>query len=490
MSLPPVRVVRMPERFISDDTRVITRPFIPGDCERVRRVIDRVQSVPEPEVRRLLEGVLVDFAARHKDVGAVFEENYRHAIEGHPVSGELSAERRMLIGSYFTMEYSIESAALFNPSIVTHPDQSGLPDGAVRFIMSLRATGEGHVSSIVFRTGLIDADGDIIFDPVSRYVERARKVKNRVHLKERFFLKIIEMGAYCDSAQLVLDRLADEFTFTDLTEAIDQGTGRDGDGLEFAEAADNLRWLARSNYHLTFPPDCTPSEVVIFPTSENESRGIEDARFVRFVDDDGKVTYYGTYTAYNGLRILPQLLETEDFHKFRITTLNGKYVQNKGLALFPRKLDGWYVMLGRIDGENLYLMRSTNIRFWNEADMLQRPEVPWEFVQIGNCGSPLETERGWLVLTHGVGPMRRYCIGATLLDLEEPTRVIGQLREPLLMPNEEEREGYVPNVVYSCGALIHNQELILPYAMSDSATTFARVALPELLDNLLSQSDR
>jgi predicted GH43/DUF377 family glycosyl hydrolase len=224
--------------------------------------------------------------------------------------------------------------------------------------------------------------------------------------------------------------------------------------------------------------------VVIFPTSENESRGIEDARFVRFVEDDGSVMYYGTYTAYNGLRILPQLLETPDFREFRITTLDGKYVQNKGLGLFPRKFDGWYLMVSRVDGENLYLMRSTNIRFWNEAEILQRPRFSWEFVQIGNCGSPLETEKGWILLTHGVGPMRRYCIGAMLLDLEDPSRVIGRLREPLLAPNEEERDGYVPNVVYSCGALIHHEELILPYAISDSATTFARVSVSKLLDRL------
>ena len=480
-------VVRMPEKFISDDTRVITRPFIPGDRERIKRIVDRLLGLSEKESRALLVQVLADFAPRHKDVGDVFEENFGLVADCIEPGTDISRERRMLIGSYFTMEYAIEAAALFNPSIVPHPDQSGLPAGSLRFVMSLRATGEGHVSSIVFRVGVIDGAGDIIIDPMSRYVERARKLKDRVHIKERYFLKLIEMGGYSDAAQTVLDRLAAEFTFTDLTQAIEDAGREPADQLAFQHAADTMRWLARSNYHLTFEEDCKPSEVVIFPISENESRGIEDARFVKFIDDDGSFMYYGTYTAYNGVSILPQLLATKDFRHFRITTMSGKYVQNKGLALFPRKLDGWYLMLGRIDGENLFLMRSTNIRFWNDAEMLQQPQFPWEFVQIGNCGSPLETDRGWLVLTHGVGPMRRYCIGVTLLDLEDPSRIIGQSREPLIMPNEEEREGYVPNVVYSCGALIHNGELVLPYAMSDSATTFARVPLAELLDHLTGQ---
>ncbi|HUU84656.1 MAG TPA: glycoside hydrolase family 130 protein [Phycisphaerae bacterium] len=486
MPLPVLSVVRMPEKFISDDKRVITRPFLPGDEDRVKRIIERLLKVPEEAVHSLLAQVLVDFATRHKDIGDVFEEQFRQVADCLDGGPEISRERRMLIGSYFTMEYSIESAALFNPSIVPHPDQTGLPEDWTRFVMSLRATGEGHVSSIVFRTGVIDAGGEITFDPMSRYVERARKVKDRTYAKETFFLKLIEMAGYNDAAQTVLDRLGEEFTFSELVKAIYDSAEGQSESTEFQEAADNMRWLARSNYQLTFPPDCTTSEVVIFPTSENESRGIEDARFVRLVEDGGEVMYYGTYTAYNGFRVLPQLLQTPDFREFRITTLNGRYVQNKGLALFPRKFDGWYVIIGRIDGENLYLMKSTNIRFWNEAELLQQPKFPWEFVQIGNCGSPLETPAGWLMLTHGVGPMRRYCIGVTLLDLEDPSRVIGQLREPLIMPNAEEREGYVPNVVYSCGALIHNDQLIIPYAMSDSATTFARVSVPELLEHLTS----
>ena len=348
----------MPEKFLSDDTRVITRPFMPGGEERTNRIIDRALAMQEEEVEALLAYLLTEFAARHKDIGDVFLEQFREVTQDLDVPADLSAERRMLIGSYFTMEYSIESAALFNPSIVPHPDQDGLPDGSTRFIMSLRATGEGHVSSIVFRSGVIDASGEISFDAVSRYVERARKVKDRLHNKERFFLKLIEMGGYSDAAQTVLDRLDEEFAFSSLVRGIHEAAEGQTESSAFQEAADNMRWLARSNYHLTFSPGCSPSEVVIFPTSENESRGIEDARFVRLVEDDGSVMYYGTYTAYNGVRVLPQLLQTRDFREFRITTLNGKYAQNKGLALFPKKFDGWYMLVGRIDGENLFLMLS------------------------------------------------------------------------------------------------------------------------------------
>lgn len=478
-------VRRMPEQFLSDDRRVITRPFLPGGPERIQAVIDRVQGLSDQEVARLLRHVRRDFAKRHKDVEGVFERHFEELpapLIAEPM--QLSEDRRRLLGAYFTMEYSIEAAALFNPSIVPHPDQSDVPNGAVRFIMSLRATGEGHVSSVAFRTGMISARGKVTFHRVSRYVEAARKVRDHAYHKHTFFLKLIEMGAYNDIAGDILDRLGEEFQYSDLLTAIDTTIRSDVPGELFEQTAEKMRWLARSNYQLSFPEDCDVSEVVIFPVSENESRGIEDARFVRFVDDDGSVTFYGTYTAYNGFYILPQLLETQEFHRFRINTLNGKFAQNKGTALFPRRVNGWYMMVSRVDGENMYLMWSTNVRFWNEGKLLQTPKYPWEFVQIGNCGSPLETEAGWLLITHGVGPMRQYCIGATLLDLEDPSKILGQTREPLLIPNETEREGYVPNVVYSCGALIHNDVVYLPYAMSDSATSMASVPVRDLIEHM------
>lgn len=488
MAAPPLSVNRLSEVLISDDRRVITRPFNPGGEPRARTIIQRVAGLTEAEVRERYRAVLDKFGDRHRNLEQVFEEHFTE-IASPLIDDELalSSERRLLLGSYFTMEYSIEAAALFNPSIVPHPDQSRVPQGGLRFIMSLRATGEGHVSSVAFRTGMITPDNDITFHRVGRYVVPAKKVKDRNYDKHTYFLKLIEMGAYNDFTGAVLEQLPDQFVYDQLVLTIDS-IDRSGFDPEVAQTtAEQIRWLARSNYHLTFPEDCEVSEVVIFPVSENESRGIEDARFVRFTDDDGRISYYGTYTAYNGFKILPQLLETRDFHHFRMTTLNGQYAQNKGAALFPRRINGWYVMLSRVDGENLFIMRSSNLRFWNEAQPLQSPRFPWEFVQIGNCGSPLETAEGWLLLTHGVGPMREYCLGATLLDLEDPTRIIAQTAEPLMAPNEREREGYVPNVLYTCGALIHNDLLFMPYAMSDSATSIATVELDALLHAMRRQ---
>ena len=487
MSRRSLTIHRLSEQFISDDRRVITRLFNPGGPERVRRVVDRVCGLSDQAVARALSAIERDFSERHKNLDAALEENFRE-LAPHVGGGDaLDERRRRLLGAYFTMEYAIEAAALFNPSIVPHPDQQNVPAGALRFIMSLRATGEGHVSSITFRTGTISADHRIRVHYPSRYVEAAKRVKDRVYDKHTIFLKLIEMGVYNDVTEAVLDRLGDQFVYEDLLRV-----SREVEHFDFAQAQhhatlERIRWLARSNYHLNFPPDCDTSEVVIFPVSENESRGIEDARWVRFVDDDGSFMYYATYTAYNGFDILPQLIATKDFRHFRITTLNGQFVQNKGAALFPRRINGWFAMISRIDGENLYYMWSDNIRFWNDAEPLQQPKFPWEFVQIGNCGSPLETDEGWLLLTHGVGPMRRYCIGATLLDLEDPRKIIAQTREPLLEPNDREREGYVPNVVYTCGAVIHNGMLIMPYAMSDAATSVATIPLSDLLDHLLER---
>lgn len=482
MRAPPVTVTRMPEHLLSDDRRVITRLFVPGGEERLLKIIDRVMQLSDAQVGVELERVRRDFATRHKRFEDVLEDHFREVCEGYLGDPERTPrDRRLLIGAYFTMEYAIEAAALFNPSIVAHPDQRGLPDGALRFILSLRATGEGHLSSLAFRTGVVAPDGEITLHRTSRYVEAARKVRDRAYHKHTYFLKLIEMGAYNHFTERILERLGDSFHYAELCDAI---THADRSGIEdelVEWTGDRVRWLARSNYHLTFPEDCDISEVVVFPVTENESRGIEDARFVRFVDDDGTVTYFGTYTAYNGVNILPMLLATPDFHQFRISTLNGQYAQNKGAALFPRRIDRFFWMISRVDGENLHILWSDNVRFWNEGRPLQTPTFPWEFVQIGNCGSPIETPAGWLLITHGVGPLRQYSIGASLLALDDPSQVIGQTREPLLVPNEREREGYVPNVLYSCGALVHNGLLILPYAMSDSATSFATVPVDELI---------
>ncbi len=479
-----LNVTRRSERIDADDRRVVARPFVVENEMRVRNIIGRIVALDDAQVGHLLAEVLADFKSRHRSLERTLRKNCEVVAAYLPSGARLSDERRMLIGAYFTMEYSVEAAALFNPSIVPHPDQSGVPGGGARFIMSLRATGEGHISSIVFRTGMILADGEMHFDAPSPFRHTATIRPDGLYDRHTFTLKLKELAALTDAAEMVLAELGEEFTLQQLEEAVDRVRGRLNHGAVYNETTENMLWLARSNYHLHMPEDSDVSETVIFPTSTNESRGIEDARFVRFTDDDGAVAYLGTYTAYNGFRILPQLIETEDFHHFSIHTLNGRYVQNKGMALFPRRIDGNYVMISRLDGESMYIMYSDNIHFWNECCKLQSPRYPWEFVQIGNNGSPIETEAGWLLLTHGVGPMREYSMGATLLDRDDPTRVIGQLREPLLEPNEQERNGYVPNVVYSCGSMVHNGILYIPYAMSDTASTFATVPLDDLLAEL------
>ncbi len=482
----PIRLRHHDISLVPESARVILRPFIPGDIQRITAILDRTLALRESEVRRDLALVLKDFDARHLDIKASLQANYEKVVPHISTHLALSRERKLLIGAIFTGEYALESAALFNPSIVPHPVQEGCPEGALRFIMSLRATGEGHISSIEFRTGLIGAGGAIQLDAVSRYVSVQDLDPNPSYKKAPFVQKLHEMGFDNGASAEVMEHLGDTFTRSELllnvlridleTEPVTQG---------LSNTLSCIQWLADSNYEMRFPPELAMSERIIFPASPNESNGIEDARFIRFRDDDGTVTYYATYTAYNGRAILPQLIETRDFLHFRVLTLNGSAVQNKGMALFPRRIDGNYAMLSRQDDENLFLMRSDNPHYWSDPKVILRPAEIWESVKIGNCGSPLETEAGWLVLTHGVGPMRKYCIGAALLDLDDPTKVLGRLSEPLLSPEGDGREGYVPNVVYSCGSLIHGRELILPYAMSDHASTIVSVSLDELLARLV-----
>ncbi len=482
--LEPLKIVRLPQRFVSDDKRVITR-FLRFGPERIESIMERLLLMPEDEVPAMLARVRMRFANRHHDIESAFRQHF-HEVQG-VIEGaaHLSRERKLLIGAYFTMEYSIESAALFNPSIVPHPDQSGVPAGSMRFLMSMRATGEGHISSIVFRRGVIDAEAQVTFDPPQRYAYTAKPIPDRQFDKALFFRKLGEMNAHNDICNTVLDALPDFFDIAQLEGRIAELRNQPVNASTFETDVSSMLWLARANYELRFPARYLPSEMVIFPATENESRGMEDLRLVHFIEDNGEVCYYGTYTAYDGFRIMPMLIETRDFHRFQISTLNGRYVMNKGMAYFPRKVNGQYLAISRHDGENLFVLNSDNPHFWNEAHLLQEPVEPWELVQIGNSGSPLETEAGWILLTHGVGPVREYCIGAMLLDLEDPTKVLGRLRKPLIVPNAEEREGYVPNVVYSCGAMIHGEQLIIPYAVSDSATTLATVPVTDLLERLL-----
>jgi len=465
-----------------DCTRVLARPFRPMSDQRAVKICARVMALPESEVHALLEQVLVEFGERHPKVREFLKRQFDE-VRPYLLHGQrLSEERELLLGGYFTHEFSLEAAALFNPAIVPHPDQTDLPSGSLRFILSLRATAEGHISSITFRTGLLDANHNITIDTPTRYSIEPVQVPNVTYEKRLFERKLQELGLVGDFNREVLKGLGDAFTVEELRARVSFAVKKvRAPDQETQSVARETLMLAQSNYEVQFAPDSSLSERVLFPATPSQSNGIEDARFVHFQNEDGTGTYYATYTAYDGKMILPQFLETSDFLHFKFITLNGPAVENKGMALFPRKINGLYAMLGRQDAENIYVMFSDHLHFWHTMQLVLEPRFPWEFIQLGNCGSPTETEAGWLVLSHGVGPMRKYCIGAFLLDRDDPTKVIGRLPEPLIKPNKNEREGYVPNVVYSCGSLLHGRQLIIPYGMSDYATTFATVPLDEVL---------
>jgi len=485
-SIPPVpKARRKPIVLNANISRVITRPYIPPTEERIRNIINRVLDLDENEVCRLLEAVLHDFSHRHRYFRETLERNFNRVVCHVPDGSNLSEQRQLLIGSYFTAEYSVEAAALFNPSIVRITSLKTDPKGACRFIMSFRAIGEGHISSIEFRGGIIDKNNDLYFDAQSSYVRTPRIHTDSSYSRELFHLKLKDMGASNKVINWLLSDLADKFTFTALQEKIEEH--HNGNRIRASDKKDVIEkamWLAHSNYEILFRPDHQISERVLFPRSESESAGIEDARFVRFVEDDGTIIYYATYTAYNGETTLPQLMETTDFLSFKISTLNGIQAQGKGMALFPRKIKGKYVSLSRQDGENNAIMFSDNIHFWKQVQILQKPMFPYEFFQMGNGGSPIETAEGWLVITHGVGPMRTYSLGIELLDLDDPARVISRINEPILVPNEHDRDGYVPNVVYSCGAMIFQDELIIPYASADQRCGIATLSLSCLMARL------
>jgi predicted GH43/DUF377 family glycosyl hydrolase len=411
-----------------DPARVIVRPFKPEtepkdfrppDKTRANHIVDRVLALDDASAASQLADVLENFQGRHRNLLATFEaraDEMEDALVGH---APFSATQRQLVGAYFLSEYSFEASALFNPSIIAHPDQSLAPKGGLRFVLSLRAVGEGHVSSLTFRAGTISKDGSVTIDPTTRLAA---------------------------------------------TPCIVSAVPWPGEGVT----------------EVAFKPGEDISERVIFPITASQSNGIEDARFVAFVDD-GKLTYYATYTAYDGRNIRSELLETTDFASFRMTVLKGSAARNKGMALFPRKIGGRYAMIGRQDNENLYLITSDDLHTWEGGQPILKPEYPWEFVQIGNCGSPIELDEGWLLFTHGVGPVRKYSIGAALLDKSEPTKVLARSREPLVHPDPSQREGYVPNVVYTCGAIRHGERIVLPYAISDTFSNFATIKIRDLL---------
>jgi predicted GH43/DUF377 family glycosyl hydrolase len=490
MSEFPLPVRRLALALNPDPRRVLLRPFMPSlvvkpqanptPNARVSAIFARVMVLDDAAAESKLDEVLAEFDERHQSIRAIFANRYADIRPLLPVDRELAEPRCLLLGSYFINEYSLESSALFNPSIVVAPDQGGLPAGSVRAIISLRATGEGHISSVTFRSVVISSDGEVQLDTVSRYVQQAQPHATALYDLKIFQRKLFETGIDHESLQTVTRDLPEQFPMTELVAGIRQQLNYPS-GSAVRHACERALFLAQANYTVCFAEGLDISEKVLFPYAPTESNGMEDARFVRFTEPDGSVFYHATYTAYDGNSVLPQMATTCDFREFSFCTLNGPAVQNKGLALFPRRIGGRYAMLGRQDSENITLMFSEHLHFWHEARVIIRPSEPWEFVQMGNCGSPIETAQGWLVLTHGVGPMRKYCIGAVLLDLENPSIIRGRMRQPLLRPLPAERDGYVPNVVYTCGALVHGENLILPYAQSDTSTRFALVKMEEIL---------
>lgn len=477
-----IPVKRKDIKVLPDSKRVIARFFFNGE-ERAKEILRHINAMSEKEVYEIISPILQEFSKRHRNITKILNKHAEKLftiVSDLQDINELSLFRKLLIGSYFTHEYSIESAAFFNPSIIDDPDQSDLEEGERRLIISFRAVGEGHISSIVFRKALIDKDNNIEVMPAGRYVDEAEIIKNNVYVKNLFFEKADDSQISQDTLDLIDPHLDMKFDYLTLKNAIDSLKEQNSNNSEL----DKLLWLADSYHEILFSLDTDISDRIIYPISEFERKGIEDARFVKFINEDGSSKYYATYTAYDGQVIMPKLLETADFYDFKVRPIYGTGAKNKNLALFPRKINGKYVMISRIDGWNNYIMYSDKINIWNNPVKLQSPKYPWEFVQIGNCGSPIETEAGWLMVTHGVGAMRRYCLGVSLLDLNDPSNEIGRLKEPILIANKDEREGYVPNVVYSCGSIISNGELIIPYGLSDYSSSFATVNLNELLERL------
>lgn len=477
-----------------DPHRVLCRLFIPGEEElirgtsRARELVARCMSLTEEQVHETLERTLLDFSSRHRNLERHLQEHYSAVetlVEG---TGTASPARRTLIGAYLTQEYAFESTAYFNPSLTIHPDQSGSQSGELRVIMSVRAVGEGHISSLVFRTGTLRPDGDILIDPPSRFA--STRATRFTALRSRV-LHQAATDAGIDSAdlQFVLGMLPDTFTPEDLISRLN-ALPHPTPVEDHALLTELLQSLSTSSYEVDFDPSTDLSERVLWPTSTDERRGIEDARFTRFTDERGSVLYRASYTGFDGTRVVSRILETEDFRIFTSMPLSGTAVRNKGVAFFPRLIEGAHLALSRWDRETNSIAYSSDGYHWDDYVTFHVATEPWELIHVGNCGPPLETDDGWLVLTHGAGPMRRYVIGAILLDLEDPTKVIATYPGPLIAPQEDERNGYVPNVVYSCGGLIYRGTLVLPYGVSDCATRIARINVDALLSRMTPSRSR
>lgn len=488
-----VSVTEHPALLEADASRVVLRFFLPGrevvgpGGSRAGSVLDRLLGLDEADVVAMVADLDARFAHRHRALHQTFRYHASLVMSRVDPSMVLSESRTLLLGASFTHEYALEGAALCNPSVVAHPIQDD-PD-ALRFVLSVRAIGEGHFSTIGFRAGSLAADDSISLDELDPFPQTAPSTPGEHH-RSMLHAKLVELGDDPDNGAFVLDPLPERFDNDQLSERLARLAA---DGLTRSDTARTiaiLHGLARSTYDVTFPAALALSERVLWPQSPIEAQGMEDARFVRFVDDDGSVCYYGTYTAFDGANISQQLVRTEDFVTFSMSPVAGSAAIGKGLALFPRKVGGRYVALSRSDRENNAVAFSDDLLWWRDAKVVQHPTQAWEILQLGNCGSPIETEAGWLVLTHGVGPMRTYAIGALLLDLAQPDRVLATGALPFLTPGTGPSEGYVPNVVYTCGALRRGDTLLVPYGVADARIRLATVSLSSLLASLTPTVDR
>lgn len=469
-------------RIIPSSNRTLVRPFVPGSESQVENILSRIFSTPKIDRKRIVENLHKRLEMPDDMSKRIFLRHFENMKPRIPWDIELSDIDKQFIGAYFTQQYALESTALFNPSIVPHPDQD--KEGVTRFIFSLRAIGEGHISSITFREGQIDKDFKITVKDNSPAIYEPER-KEHIYNKETIIKKANDLKLLSNSNEPLFNLLSDEFSFDELNDAASQMIMNNihHDNEELISSLNNIKKLALSNFTLRFETNDI-SERAIYPASPSQSNGLEDARFVRFTHDSGEITYYATFTAYDGKKIMPEMLETVDFKEFKVSTLSGSAAKNKGMGLFPRKVNGKYMMLGRQDNESLYIMESDSIHFWYDYKLLIEPIYNWELTQIGNSGSPIEIDEGWLVITHGVGPVRTYSLGAVLLDKNNPYKVIGRLEKPLISPAKNESSGYVPNVVYTCGSMAIDRTLVLPYAISDVVTMFATISIDEIINSM------
>lgn len=486
----PYLASRTGHRLSPDPRRVLIRLFVAGQEDfgstesRTSLVLDRILSLSEDEVSRALAEVSIDFSGRHGDFTAWLDQNAHRVVHRIDSTVPLSEERWRLIGACFTHEFAVEGAALCNPSVVRHPDQSGLVAGEARFVMSVRGIGEGHRSSVGFRTGIIATDGTVTVEPAHGRVDAG--VHGDVLFRRENFRGLLERYSdYGENARAVFSQLGEEFTQSELEVQLncllhDHETYRNAE-----ETVRHFRMIAERSYTVRFADTVGLAGRVLWPHAGAEWRGMEDARLVRFVDDAGGETFYGSYTAFDGTNISQQMFATPDFTDFRMFPVSGNAARGKGMALFPRKIGGLWAALTRADHESNLISFSEHVEHWPAAEMLQAPRRPWEIIQLGNCGSPIETDAGWLVVTHAVGPFRTYYLSAMLLDLHDPARVIGSLDEPLLAPISSERDGYVPNVVYSCGSMVHGDVLMIPFGIADNSIGIATADVPRLLEHLV-----